>query len=34
MKLVLGLVLALAIITPAHAQLAPANAAGITYGTC
>ena len=32
MRLLLGSVLVLAIATPAHAQLAPPNAAGITYG--
>lgn len=32
MRLLLGSVLALAIVAPAHAQLAPPNAAGITYG--
>jgi len=32
MRLLLGSVLALAIATPAHAQLAPPNAAGITFG--
>ena len=32
MRLLLGSLLALAIVAPAHAQLAPPNAAGITYG--
>jgi catechol 2,3-dioxygenase-like lactoylglutathione lyase family enzyme len=32
MRLLLGSVLALAIVTPTHAQLAPPNAAGITFG--
>ena len=32
MRLLLGSVLVLAIVTPTHAQLAPPNAAGITFG--
>ena len=32
MRLLLGSVLALSIFTPAHAQLAPPNAAGVTFG--
>src|SRR6202011_4827914 len=32
MRLLLGSILALAIVTPTHAQLAPRNAAGITFG--
>ena len=32
MKMLLGSLLALAIVTPAHAQLAPPNEAGITFG--
>src|SRR5438876_1323499 len=32
MRLLLSSVLALSIVTPAHAQLAPPNAAGITFG--
>ena len=32
MRLLFGSILVLAIAAPAHAQLAPPNAAGITYG--